>query len=507
MKRIIYLVITTVLLFSVASAQTIDPTFGTNGVVVNEVTSGVDALYKMALQPDGKITAIGIANGKIVLSRYLSDGSLDATFGTSGIKTTTFSCNFGFGAPVDIQLQSDNKILILGRNGNTILLARYETNGAPDTTFGTNGIVSINDLIGANNSEYCRRMRILDNGKIMILGNFQVLQQLFMARYNSNGSVDTSFGTNGFTTFSAPENYHGLRAVDFFQQSDHKIIVGISAINESTGFADFGLIRFQSNGQLDSSFATDGFVFTHVSLPNVHDIPNTLKSQSDGKILLAGSAGSKFAVVRYNTNGSLDATFNTTGIASVTVGGAYRECTDIAVEPNGKMVLAGYIGDDFASVRYKTDGTLDTAYGTNGVFKIDFGTASYDYGSSIIRQPDGKFVMAGWTSHFCSNRGFALTRFSSPNTGGDLEIHESTSKNSGIICYPNPTNGQLSLRLPETFLQPTIIIRNIVGQEIMNETFSATNNIDLILNVNSGVYTLEAFENGKTRAIFKIVKQ
>ena len=507
MKRILYLIISLLLLFSMASAQTIDPTFGLNGVVVNEVTSGVDALYKMALQPDGKITAIGIANSKIVLSRYLPDGLLDATFGTAGIKTTTFSCNFGFGAPVDIRLQSDNKILILARNGNTTLLARYETNGAPDTNLGTNGIAIINNLVGTDIAEYCSRMRILDSGKIMILGNFQVLQQLFMARYNSDGSVDTSFGTNGFTTFSAPENYYGIRAVDFFQQSDEKIIVGISIMSQSAGYADFGLIRFQSNGQLDLSFATDGFVFTDIGVPNVHDLPNTLKLQPDGKILLAGSAGSKFAIVRYNSNGSLDTTFNTTGIASVTVGGAYRECTDIEIEPNGKIVLAGYIGDDFASVRYKTDGTLDTAYGTNGVFKIDFGTASYDYGSSIIRQPDGQFVMAGWTSHFCTNRGFALTRFSSPNTGGDLKIPESTSKNSGIICYPNPTNGQLTLTLPETFSQPTIIIRNIVGQEIMNKRFSSTNKIDLTLIGNSGIYILEILENGKSTTVFKIVKQ
>lgn len=417
MKKIFFFTFLLLVPLSLLNAQVLDESFGTNGKVISEFSQSIDGIYTTVLQSDGKIIASGLINGYLAMARYHDDGSLDTTFGTDGkVSTSIRNGFFSFlGGNSDIKLQSDGKIVVLGLNtvGNTseIIITRYHNNGTLDTAFGTNGKVNLNTLFSFTTSTMCNALRCLPDGKFIITA-FNQFDEIYLIRCHNNGTPDNTFGTNGLVTTPVPDGYFAPYSTrDLYVQPNGKILVAVYMGNAASNNNDFSLFQYHTNGTLDTSFGTNGLVVTDMG--SIDDDPRTIKVQPDGKIVVSGTANTKFAVARYTPSGILDTSFNGTDINTTTIG-ASSYCTDMILEADGKILLTGNIINDFGVVRYNANGTLDTTFGNNGKYAIDFGN-SYDYGRAIQRQLDGKYVVGGITSYFCANRAYALLRFNLPN--------------------------------------------------------------------------------------------
>jgi uncharacterized delta-60 repeat protein len=340
----------------------LDPTFGSGGKVTTDFAGGSDVAIGVALQPDGKIVAAGSATPKatifsdFALARYNSDGSMDATFGSAGKVTTDFG---GDGDRADsVALQLDGKIVAAG-------------------TTSTPGV-----------------------------GGFS---HFALARYNSDGSLDATFGSGGkvITDFGG-----GAEAVAL--QPDGKIVAAGSASPGATIFFDFALARYNPDGSLDATFGSGGKVTTEFT--GNFDQANAVALQPNGKIVAAGNTGAgtshDFALARYNPDGSLDATFGSGGKVTTDFTGGSDQATALSLQPNGKIVAAGTASTgtilEFALVRYKKHGGLDPSFGSGGKVTTDF-TGSNDVAWGVALQPDRKIVAVGGAGTV--NSDFALARY------------------------------------------------------------------------------------------------
>jgi uncharacterized delta-60 repeat protein len=342
-----------------AAVGDLDTSFDNDGIQTTSIGSVQDIAYSVVMQSDGKIVAAGYSdNGSNVdfaVVRYNTDGSLDTTFGTAGKVRTAI----GSGSDVanSVVMQSDGKIVAAGYsyNGSNVDFAvvRYNTDGSLDTSFDLDGIVTT--AVGSSN-DTGRSVVVQSDGKIIVVGSSENLTGIEFAvvRYNTNGSLDTSFDTDGKATTAVGSSQDQARSVVL--QSDGKIVAAGFSANGSN--FDFAVVRYNTNGSLDTSFDTDGKVTTDVGL--ALDISNSVVMQSDGKIVAAGysrnGSNDDFAVVRYDSNGSLDTTFSGDGIVTTAVGAGNDRGYSVAMQSDGKIVAAGYSYSgtkyDFAVVRY-----------------------------------------------------------------------------------------------------------------------------------------------------------
>ncbi len=342
---------------------TLDTTFGTNGITTTALSEiGWDEGYDIARQSDGKLVVVGVAaneNLDSAVIRYNSNGTLDATFGTGGIVTTAVNATRD-DLFLNIALQSDGKIIASGwtKSGTNIIgsLVRYNTDGTLDTTFDTDGKVTLSSGSGQNTQ--FSQLAVLSSGKIMITGytrNGTSAQINFLvALYNSDGSLDSTFGTGGITTTDIYSNNRDM-GIALLIQPDEKIISAGTANYTAGSSGDFAAVRYNSNGSLDTSFGTNGIAT--VSINSFDQIYGAVL-QSDGKIVLAGRSKSgafnyDMAVVRLNSNGTLDTTFDGDGIVTTEINDATDEIiARVYLQSDGKIVGAGYSASDFAIIRY-----------------------------------------------------------------------------------------------------------------------------------------------------------
>jgi uncharacterized delta-60 repeat protein len=343
------------------SSDTLDASFGTGGKVTTDFAGLDDGANSVAVQLNGKIVAAGDAStgdgSDFALARYNRDGTLDASFGTGGKVTTDFADSDDFATSVTILLTG--KIVAAGSafTGavSDFALARYNGDGTLDASFGTGGKVTT-DFAGSD--DFANSVAVQLNGKIVVAGNTSAGtgSDFALARYNSDGTLDTSFGTGGKVT----TDFAGLddRANSVALQLNGKIIVaGFAGTGDSS---DFALAHYNSNGTLNASFGTGGKVTTDFASSD--DFANSVAMQLNGKIVVAGNTftatGNDFALARYNRDGTLDASFGTGGKVTTGFAGFESVANSIAVQLNGKIVAAGYsgfgsTGSDFALARYE----------------------------------------------------------------------------------------------------------------------------------------------------------
>ncbi|OFZ67241.1 MAG: hypothetical protein A2V79_12495 [Betaproteobacteria bacterium RBG_16_56_24] len=400
------------------AAGSLDTTFNTSGKVITAVGAANEnaTATAVALQSDGKIVVAGSAfNGSsddFALQRYNSDGSLDTTFNTTGqVITAVGPINDNATA---VAIQPDGKIVVAGRahNGvnNDFALLRYNPDGSLDTTFNNTGKVLT--AVGPI-SDDAYAIALQTDGKIVVAGSINngVDFDVALVRYNSNGSMDTAFNTTGKVITAVGTNNDFATAVAV--QPDGKIVVAGSSWNGSDN--DFALLRYNPDGSLDTAFNTTGKIITAVGTG--YDYAYAVALLPDGKILVAGPSSNgldyDFALLRYNTDGSLDTTFNTTGKVFTAVGAGSDYATAIALQPDGKIVVGGYafsgVDNDFALVRYDPDGSLDTTFNTTGKVFTAVGTGN-DRANAVALQPDGKIVAAGYAYNGVNND-IALARY------------------------------------------------------------------------------------------------
>lgn len=395
----------------VLAAGDLDLSFGTGGSVTTSISGIWDVPSDVAVQSDGKIVVGGTADvvGDFALSRYNNDGSLDATFGTGGKVTTDFG--FGSSAGFGLAIQPDGKIVMVGNANQDFGVARHNGNGSLDTTFGTGGTVTTD--FGGNES--AAAALIQPDGKIVTVGNTN-LNVAAVVRYNSDGTLDSTFGSGGKVTSNVESN---ISVADAVLQADGKILVAGEAPSN-----DFGVIRYNSNGTLDTTFGNNGKVTTDFGSGNTltspfdgYDRGSAIILQPDGKFVVLGTTNyfsntRDFALARYNSNGTLDTTFGTGGKVTTNFEDLDR-AEDLVLQPDGKIIAVGDGGNAFASARYNSDGSLDATFGTGGKVITQFPLnpiSPNNYARAVTLQSDSKIVVAG-----LAGGQFAVARYISSN--------------------------------------------------------------------------------------------
>jgi uncharacterized delta-60 repeat protein len=442
----------------------------TDGIITTGDFSSNADLKAVALQSNGKIVAAGSSfNGVsrlFTVVRYNTNGSLDTTFDADGIVTTPITSTRTI--ELSVAIQADGKIIVAGEAAGSLFelyVVRYNTNGSLDTSFDTDGIVIIDNGSKANPDSAA--VAIQSNGKILVAGSTSAgvnFRSFMLARLNTNGSLDTTFDTDGIAvtsinTISTESDLAESLAI----QSDGKIVVVGSSSLTSTNTV-FAVVRYNINGGLDTTFNSDGIVTTAFVTPPAtnRSVANSVAIDANGKIVVGGSALSQFALVRYNSNGSLDTSFDTDGKVTTNVSSASDSCNSIKIQSDGKILAGGTASNDFALVRYNTNGSLDTTsfaentsnlFGSGGIVTTDLNELSNDTIEAIAIQADGKIIAVG-----TSDEQFAVARYQAlAPTAATAAINGRVSTASGrsirnvSLTLTDTTTGEIKYTLTNPF--------------------------------------------------------
>ncbi|MBK8676939.1 MAG: FG-GAP repeat protein [Cellvibrionales bacterium] len=355
-------------------------------------------------QADGKLVAVGNTyNAKgmkqFALLRYNLDGTLDTTFNGTGMVITKIS---DLAVPVDdakaVIQQSNGRLVVVGVTAsgvnNDCALVRYNKDGSLDETFGEQGIVTMGF---GTKDDTCLSIIQQADDKLVVAGETAGAgndkADFALARFNTDGSLDSSFGSGGKVTTDFNGTVNNGRSV--IQLADGKLLMA--------GYSDynFALTRYNTDGSLDTTFDADGKLF--VDIASDRDYAISVLQQADDQLVLAGytnvNPGNKtnFAVVRLNQDGSFDPSFNSTGKLVLSVDSNNNAVAKVIQQTDGKLVLAGSTitsSKHMALVRLNTDGSLDTGFGGDGKVTANIGTVS-DEAVSVVQQADGKLTVAG----------------------------------------------------------------------------------------------------------------
>jgi uncharacterized delta-60 repeat protein len=422
------------------SAGALDPTFGNGaGYVTTSPSNGNDSAFSALVQPDGKVVAAGTAdlvNAKknvltaedFAVARYNTDGTLDASFGSGGQALANFGSVVVSGSGPSYYAQShaaalypqagtanDDKIVLAGEQDvysksgvqTNFALARFNTNGTLDSTFGQAGEVTTSFPVGSLGGAH--GVVIQPDGKIVAAGGSTTGFEL--ARYYANGTLDTSFGNGGKVVTSLGQTSY---VSALLLQPDGKLIV-VGYMEPASGDV-WELARYNANGTLDTSFGNGGIVSgtfgTGADADAAALYPNG--TANAGKIIVAGNVPGGSGLARYNPDGSLDSTFGNGGEV-ITSASPYPWA--VAIAADGKIVVPGnYNTGGFAMARYNPDGSVDSTFGNGGIVSTSIGTRSL--ATTVALQSNGDFVLAGWASNG-TKRNFAVARYlpSEPEIG------------------------------------------------------------------------------------------
>jgi uncharacterized delta-60 repeat protein len=387
-----------------ALAGDLDPAFGTDGKVITKAF-GNGTITAMAVQPDSKLIAAGTIQSQdfdFSVIRYQADGSLDSTFGAGGMVSSDFSG--GTDISWAVALQSDGKIVVAGFALNGSLnfdfgLIRYNQDGTLDLSFGAGGKV-LTDFYGS--SDRCFALAIQPDGKILAAGHAMSTSfhtDFALARYNRDGSLDSTFGVGGKVTTDFFGSNDEARALALLP--DNRIVVAGSTPLRNGDNCLFGLSCYLADGSLDLAFGTNGKTTT--DLFGIFNEAYTLQVTAEGRFVVGGSAQlypnipGAFALARYTADGNLDHSFGTNGRITTDFTGGSKAYA-MAIQPDGKIILTGAIGTaDFALARYNADGSPDTSFGVGGRVTTDL-LGSDDIAYALALMPNGRIVTGGFAS-------------------------------------------------------------------------------------------------------------
>lgn len=557
-----------------AQPGTLDASFGTGGIVSTDIGPGNDRGFSIVQQSDGKLLVAGFsnngANNDFALIRYNIDGSLDPTFGVGGIVTTPIGTGNEGGQCVIVQ--PNNKIIVAGfalLANNDFALVRYKPNGSLDSSFGGTGIVTTPLGGGADQSH---SVTLQSDGKIVAAGfsHNGTDQDFGLVRYDTTGALDLTFNTTGIVTTDFGNGDDVGRSVAI--QADGKIVVGGWASNGTN--LDYAVARYNTNGSLDNTFDLDGLVTDSIGF--LEDQGYSIAIQPDGKLVLVGSTNNgvdmDFGIMRFNTDGSLDVGFDADGRVTTNFTGANDFGYSVAIQTDGKILAAGQslngVDNDFGLARYNTNGSLDPGFGVAGLVTTDLGSTG-DVGWSVAIQGDDRVLVAGsksisggafgvvryntcelidtsifvtWPSYMANASGYnyqwvycdsayapipgQTNQIFTPTSNGNFAVIvwlDNCADTSGCISvnnfgiednmsysisvYPNPTSDQIVISTNKTMNEANVRIINLTGQTIFTkDNLSGTQfMLDISLQP-AGIYYLELYE-GSHAVRTKVIKK
>lgn len=400
-----------------ASINYLDTTFGKNYNGILSTVIGESSQLNSIVFANNKLIAAGTCAinsvQNIAVARYNIDGTLDTAFGSNGIVVTALP---GVSSTANgVVVDTSGRVIVAGSSSSTkIILVRYNTNGTPDLTFGTGGVVTF--TIPSNTGTAVSGAVLDGNGKIVVCGTtiLSSKNNLFAARFNNSGSIDTTFNTTGYKTLTANSGY---TASSIKIDANAKIVLGGSQAPTATT-TNFLLVRWNNNGAADTTFGTGGVVTTTISGATVSSI-NSIFIDSSNRVVVAGYSGSstaaRFTIGRYRVNGTLDTTFGASlnGI-QVTQVGANSQANTVAIDLNGQIVAAGVSDNQNMIVRYTANGSLDSTFGFSGIFINQVGNIS-QINSLLIQPFDGRIVSGGIGNCLKKQTHFTLQRYNKNN--------------------------------------------------------------------------------------------
>ncbi len=379
-------------------------------------------------------------------------------------------------------------------------MARYKYNGTLDSSFGSNGIVTTS--IGAVGDNVFS-IAIQNDGKIVAAG-FATIGNNYdfaLARYETNGALDNTFDGDGIVTTNLGSGSDVVYEVVI--QNDGKIVAAGHSFQVTNH--DFAVVRYNSNGSLDNTFSTDGIVTTPIT-GSFNEYGTSVALKSDGKIVVAGYSANTFidyVVVQYESDGDLDNSFGVNGAVYTDFGTStdYGNASDIVLQLDEKILVGGYRNDgvklNYAIVRYKTSGVVDSTFGTDGIVTTDFNNNDDD-ATSITLQDDGKILLAGG-SHDGVQKSVAIARYENSNPTNTLSLNAQE-----LTIYPNPFSNQTTIKSDKLLSNAQLRILNSVGEEVLRKDNISGNSI--VINrdeMANGFYFISLTQNNETLLFVK----
>ncbi|MEJ7625861.1 MAG: T9SS type A sorting domain-containing protein [Ferruginibacter sp.] len=389
-----------------------DTGYDTDGILIDNF-SGNSTFNDIKVMSDGRIITAGgtysntTFSFELTLIRYNVNGTRDNTFSGDGLVLKPSNDVNTTSPAIALQLLPGDKIIVVsdrvgGSPGNSFVLTRYNTDGSLDLSFDTDGLVTSNFL--ASNFDNIYDLAVDNAGKYLVGGLSMTnmsIDNFAMRRFNSTGTPDNTFDTDGLLTFNLPSSADVNKGIA--RQVDGKLVVAGSSFKNISGSnvtnRNFTVARYDVNGVLDPAFGTGGIVLTDIGT-GTSDEATSVVIQTDGKIVVAGYGGVGIALARYNTNGTLDATFDGDGKLSRSSLNSYSlgNITNIGLTSTGQIIVAcGAFsgGQDYAAlIRFNSDGSIDNTFGGSGLALYgSSNNTDASYGMAI--QSDGKIVLCG----------------------------------------------------------------------------------------------------------------
>ena len=489
MKNIFSFLPVITLVFSTAAlsqAVNLDPAFGTGGMVIETAPEDAGYANRVLIQPDGKILIAGINSFSpmfFCIVRYNADGTRDLSFGTDGLVKTDVGepANDGIS---DMVLQPDGKIVAMGSvfiGGNyQTVVARYNTDGSLDSGFDSDGITYV-DL--GSGSDPAEAIGLQPDGKIVFAQGYYTVFSI--VRLNQDGTIDLSFDTDGVlqTSFGG----FGDSPFDLAMQADGKMVVVGNSYDVILEELLIGVARYNTDGTLDNTFSGDGQLMTQVGTGSVQI--NKLVIRPGGEIAVGGSVETinnlDGLVYQFLSDGTTDLSF---GAAGKTIFN-YEDYTtqSMALQDDGKLVLAtlmGSLDDDFVVVRLNEDGALDNTFSDDGYVVVNLDDNVGSAASDVAIQSDGKIVATGGAE------GSLMTIRLTEESLAGIENQTETDR---LEVFPNPTaTGDFRLLLPVALANATVVITDVNGKIILHE--DGVNGNPLFFSISdqeAGIYFVE----------------
>lgn len=492
MKQILHLLVLLLACNIVfGQAGKLDPSFGNNGKsIVGYLKGQGSSVFDVAVQSNNKI--IGIGQYKTYdagVFRCNANGGLDSGFGINGFANTDIVYNGQEGYPSAVVIQPDDKIIVAFEKTSSLRLARYTANGKPDSTFGKNAVT-------VNNSINPFGMALGSDGKIVVCSNDSI------ARFYSNGTIDKTFGNNGLVGLKLKPHY----TIEFYNvgvDGNGKVIVtGYGKYDSQINLGDVVTVRFNKNGSLDSSFADNGVSI--FGAPQQWEFPFGIYILPDNEILAGvsstGSGPNATGVIKYKTNGSLDSSFNGKGYISIPSYPAFAN--DIAVQADGKIILGGTYNGSVGLLRLTTNGKFDNTFGNNG-FAVAV-TNRYSDAEAITLQSDGKIIAAG-SIDVNSDFTFLLERFLTTGTAIATDGIQKNNSQFSASIFPNPVSNNLFIKGLNNSKPSSITISDAAGNILRQAKLVAGQNTVNVSLLKTGRYFAIIVQGDKMASV-KFIK-
>lgn len=490
-----------------AQPGALDPSFAGTGVVTTTAGSFISDALDIAVQADGKVVVAGYAtegaDWDIALARYDLDGSLDGAFGAGGIVTTDI---YGNGDQAGALVITDDQKIVVASSSwvdafdGPVALARYDSNGTLDSTFGSNGValfylstsvVEITDLA------------LQVDGKLVVAGNTSN-NDAFLIRCGADGEDDPDGFAQPYGWATA-----GLLAATRFSalavQSDGKLLAAGTMNGEPV---EILVVRFQPDGTLDETFGDSGLAYTYAG--GVAAGANAIAVQPDGKIVLGGwfeptDGDADWLLLRYMPDGSLDPELDGDGIVTVPFNAEDAVCHALVLQSDGAIVMAGQVGyepGDIGVARYLADGTPDPVFGDDGLVATDVGTF-YEGGRGVALQADGKILVCGWA---VANGvvSMMVARYQDDFSEGAVDR---TGYQSSLDIFPRPAAGRCTVVLPFEPKAGTMVrLFDVLGRERTRFSLTGRTTLIEVEDLAPGRYAC-IVDRGAARYVGVIVKQ